>query len=69
MGRVDIEAGNPQAGLEFLNRAQSMAIEVGNDEQKAQILQAIGMAYSTWTSRKTRCAISRNRWRSSGGSG
>jgi eukaryotic-like serine/threonine-protein kinase len=47
MGRVNIEAGNPQAGLEFLNRAQSMSIEVGNDEQKAQILQAIGMAYST----------------------
>lgn len=47
MGRVNIEAGNPQAGLEFLNHAQSMAIEVGNDEQKAQILQAIGMAYST----------------------
>jgi tetratricopeptide (TPR) repeat protein/predicted Ser/Thr protein kinase len=47
MGRVNIKAGNPQAGLEFLNRAQSMAIEVGNDEQKAQILQAVGVAYSS----------------------
>ncbi len=46
MGRVDIEAGNAQAGLDYLNRAQSMAIELGNDEVKAQILQAIGIAYS-----------------------
>ena len=29
-----------------MNRAQSMAIEVGNDEEKAQILQAFGVAYS-----------------------
>jgi serine/threonine protein kinase/tetratricopeptide (TPR) repeat protein len=47
MGRVNIEAGDAQAGLDFLNRAQSMAIEVGNDEEKAQILQAMGVAYST----------------------
>jgi eukaryotic-like serine/threonine-protein kinase len=46
MGRVEIEAGNAQSGLDFLNRAQSMAIELGNDEEKAQILQAIGIAYS-----------------------
>jgi tetratricopeptide (TPR) repeat protein/serine/threonine protein kinase len=46
MGRVEIEAGNAQSGLDYLNRAQSMAIEVGNDEVKAQILQAIGVAYS-----------------------
>ncbi len=46
MGRVDIEIGDAQSGLEFLNQAQSMAIELGNDEEKAQILQAIGVAYS-----------------------
>ena len=46
MGRVEIEAGDAQAGLDYLNRAQSMAIELGNDEEKAQILQAIGVAYS-----------------------
>ncbi|MFZ0738852.1 MAG: tetratricopeptide repeat protein [Candidatus Acidiferrales bacterium] len=46
MGRVDIEIGDAQNGLEFLNQAQSMAIELGNDEEKAQILQAIGVAYS-----------------------
>ncbi|HEY4739226.1 MAG TPA: tetratricopeptide repeat protein [Candidatus Acidoferrales bacterium] len=46
MGRVEIEAGKDQSGLDYLNRAQSMAIELGNDEEKAQILQAIGIAYS-----------------------
>jgi tetratricopeptide (TPR) repeat protein/predicted Ser/Thr protein kinase len=46
MGRVKIEAGNAQAGLEYLNRAQSLAIELGNEEAKAQILQAFGVAYS-----------------------
>jgi len=45
MGRVYIEAGNAQAGIEYLNRAQSLAIELGNEEAKAQILQAIGVAY------------------------
>ncbi len=46
MGRVEIEAGDAQSGLDYLNRAQSMAIELGNDEEKAQILQAVGVAYS-----------------------
>lgn len=45
MGRVDIEAGNTQAGIEYLNRAQSLAIQLGNEEAKAQILQAFGVAY------------------------
>jgi tetratricopeptide (TPR) repeat protein/predicted Ser/Thr protein kinase len=46
MGRVEIELDNAQSGLDYLNRAQTMAIELGNDEEKAQILQAIGVAYS-----------------------
>ena len=46
MGRVEIEADNAQVGLEYLNRAQNLAIELGNEEAKAQILQAIGVAYS-----------------------
>jgi len=46
MGRVEIESGDAQSGLDFLNKAQSMAIELGNDEEKAQILQAIGVAYT-----------------------
>ena len=46
MGRVEIESGNAQSGLDYLNRAQVMAIEIGNEEEKANILQAFGIAYS-----------------------
>jgi len=46
MGRVQIESGNPQSGLEYLARAQSLAIESSNDEERAEILQATGGAYA-----------------------
>lgn len=46
MARVNIDLGDSQIGLDYLNRAQSMAIELGNEEVKAQILQAFGVAYS-----------------------
>jgi len=46
MGRVQIESGNPQSGLEFLARAQPLAIESSNDEERAEILQATGGAYA-----------------------
>jgi len=49
LGRVEIKSGNTQAGLEYLTRAEGMAIEFGNDEEKAQILQAMGIAYSALT--------------------
>src|SRR5262249_28644232 len=45
LGRVDVESGNPQKGLESLTRAQSLAIELGDDPERAQVLQAIGVAY------------------------
>jgi eukaryotic-like serine/threonine-protein kinase len=44
-GRVEVLGGKPQAGLEPLNRALSLSIEVENDEQKALVLQAMGIAY------------------------
>jgi len=44
-GRVEIEAGNSQAGLEFLNSAYSLATQFGNDEAKASIEQQMGAAY------------------------
>jgi serine/threonine protein kinase/predicted negative regulator of RcsB-dependent stress response len=44
-GRVNIESGNVQGGLEFLTRAQGMAIELGDQEERGQILQAMGIAY------------------------
>jgi eukaryotic-like serine/threonine-protein kinase len=49
LGRVEIESGNTQKGLEYLTQAQGMAVEFGNDEEKAQILQAMGVAYSILT--------------------
>jgi serine/threonine protein kinase/Tfp pilus assembly protein PilF len=44
-GKVEIEAGNQQAGLEFLNSAYSLATQFGNDEAKASIEQQMGAAY------------------------
>ena len=44
-GRVEIEAGNPQAGLEFLNSAYSLATQFGNEEAKASVEQQMGAAY------------------------
>jgi len=44
-GRVEIESGNSQAGLEFLNSAYSLATQFGNEETKASIEQQIGIAY------------------------
>lgn len=48
-GWLEVVSGNPQAGLDPLNQALTVAIEVDNKEQKAQILQAIGVAYEGLT--------------------
>ena len=45
MGRVEIKSGNPQNSLDYLNQARALAIQFDNDEQKATVLQAIGVAY------------------------
>ena len=45
MGRVAIKSGNAQAGLDPLNRALSLAVRFDNQEQKALILLAMGIAY------------------------
>ena len=45
MGRVEIETGHPQAALDYLNRALTLAIQFENDEEKALILHAVGIAY------------------------
>ncbi len=44
-GRVEIRAGNPQAGLAYLGSAYNLATQTGNDVLKASILQAEGIAY------------------------
>jgi tetratricopeptide (TPR) repeat protein/predicted Ser/Thr protein kinase len=45
MGRVEIKSGNPQQGLDPLDRARHLAIDLDNKEQQALILQATGIAY------------------------
>ena len=47
VGRVEIYSGNYQDSLEPLNRAQSLNIQVDNQEQRALILQLLGTAYSS----------------------
>lgn len=44
-GRVDIKANDPQAALDPLNKALSLAIQFDNEEQKGSILQDLGGAY------------------------
>jgi eukaryotic-like serine/threonine-protein kinase len=46
IGRVEVASGNAQKGLEYLTRAEPLAVEFGNDEERAQILQATGVAYA-----------------------
>jgi eukaryotic-like serine/threonine-protein kinase len=46
IGRVEVGSGNAQKGLEYLTRAEPLAVEFGNDEERAQILQAMGVAYA-----------------------
>src|SRR5579864_9393724 len=45
LGRVEIKRGNPQRSLEPLDRALSLTIQVENDEARANVLQAIGIAF------------------------
>ena len=45
LGRVEIRKGNPQSALQYLNDALTLAIDLGHDESRASILQAIGIAY------------------------
>ncbi len=45
MGSVEWQQGNPQAALEPLNKGLSLAVQVDNPEQKALILQALGISY------------------------
>jgi serine/threonine protein kinase/Tfp pilus assembly protein PilF len=44
-GRIEIKAGDPAKGLEYLNHAHDLAVQFDNQEEKAAILQAMGVAY------------------------
>jgi eukaryotic-like serine/threonine-protein kinase len=45
LGRIEIRRANPQGALEPLNKALSLAVEINNEEARANVLQAIGIAY------------------------
>jgi tetratricopeptide (TPR) repeat protein/predicted Ser/Thr protein kinase len=45
MGSVEIKSNNPQGSLDYLNRGLTLAVQLGNDEEKGAILDAIGNAY------------------------
>jgi serine/threonine protein kinase/tetratricopeptide (TPR) repeat protein len=45
MGRAQIAGGDAQSGLDYLNRALSLTVQLDNDEEKAAVLQSIGAAY------------------------
>jgi len=44
-GRVEQKSNHPDKGFEFLNNALSLAIQVNNEELRADILQAMGNGY------------------------
>jgi tetratricopeptide (TPR) repeat protein/predicted Ser/Thr protein kinase len=45
LGGVEIESGNPQGSLDYLNHGLTLSVQTENDEKKALILHAIGVAY------------------------
>lgn len=44
-GRVEMMANNPLAALDFLNRALTLAVQLGNSEKKAAAMHSLGVAY------------------------
>jgi len=44
-GRIENKSGNLQGGLDYFNKALSLAEQVDNPEQKASSLQGIGITY------------------------
>ena len=45
LGRVEIESGNTQKGLESLGSAQTLAVQFDDEAARAGVLQAMGVAY------------------------
>jgi tetratricopeptide (TPR) repeat protein len=42
---VEGKSGNFQGGLDYLNQALTITITLGNDEERAMVLQALGVSY------------------------
>jgi tetratricopeptide (TPR) repeat protein/serine/threonine protein kinase len=51
-GRVEIRRGDAQGSLEPLNRALTLAIQLDNDDAKANLLHATGVAYKNLRKRE-----------------
>ena len=45
MGWVELKLGNPQNGLDYLNRAFTLTVQMGNQEEQAAALDALGQTY------------------------
>ena len=45
LGIVEIQSNNPQGSLDYLTRGLSLAIQLGNEEEQASILDSLGNAY------------------------
>jgi eukaryotic-like serine/threonine-protein kinase len=45
LGRLEIRSDNAAASLEYLNRALALAIQLDNQEERAAVLNAMGVAY------------------------
>jgi tetratricopeptide (TPR) repeat protein/predicted Ser/Thr protein kinase len=45
IGGVQIERGKTEGSFDYLNRALSLAVQLGNQQGKANVLQTIGAAY------------------------
>ena len=45
VGQTEMRRGNPQGALDYLTRAQTLAVQSENDEAKANVLNAIGTVY------------------------
>jgi serine/threonine protein kinase/tetratricopeptide (TPR) repeat protein len=45
MGWVEVRSNDSQGSLDYLNRALTLAVQLGNDAEKALILDAVGTAY------------------------
>jgi eukaryotic-like serine/threonine-protein kinase len=44
-GWLEVTSGKPEAGLDPLNRALTISVQVDNQEQRGEILQVLGTAY------------------------
>ena len=44
---VEISSGNSQNALDYLNRALSLSIQLGNAQEQSRLLYGLGVAYST----------------------